>query len=107
MTRTGTLIGTINYMPPEHIGHSENSTAGDVYSSGVIFYEMVTGISPFQGETTIEIMKQIINEMPIEPAVFRPGMPRELNDLVMTMLSKDRNLRPEAADVLDALTELR
>jgi len=107
MTRTGAIIGTINYMPPEQIGQSENSTAGDIYSSGVIFYEMVTGSNPFQGETTIEIMKLVINETPIEPAFFRPGIPRELNDLIMIMLSKDRNIRPTAGKILDALAALR
>jgi ligand-binding sensor domain-containing protein/tRNA A-37 threonylcarbamoyl transferase component Bud32 len=106
LTRTGAIIGTINYISPEQIGRSEFSSASDIYSAGIIFYEMITGVDPFQGETTIDIMKQIIYETPIEANYFRPGIPAELNDLIMAMLNKDKNLRPSAEDMLETLPVL-
>lgn len=103
LTRTGAIIGTINYISPEQIARSEFSAVSDIYSAGVVFYEMVTGIVPFRGETTIEIMKQIISETPIEPKHFRPEISPHINDLIMTMMSKDTGSRPTAEDVLKAL----
>lgn len=107
LTRTGAIIGTINYISPEQIGRSEFSAVSDIYSTGVVFYEMVTGTVPFRGETTIEIMKQIINETPIEPKYFRPELSQQMNDLIMAMMSKDRDSRPTAEDVLATLTKLQ
>ncbi|MCK4761675.1 MAG: protein kinase [Candidatus Aminicenantes bacterium] len=107
LTRTGAIIGTINYMSPEQIGRSQFSSASDIYSSGIIFYEMLTGSDPFRGENTLDIMKQVINETPLEPVMLQPGIPAALNDLVMVMISKDRRERPAAEEILEKLRDLQ
>ncbi len=107
ITRTGVLMGTLNYMSPEQLAHSEFSLASDVYSLGVTFYEMVTGKIAFPGETANEIMKQVLDTTPIEPRRFRPDIPGELNDLIMKMLEKDKESRPVINDVLLILSKMR
>ncbi|MFC2141242.1 serine/threonine protein kinase, partial [Acidobacteriota bacterium] len=79
LTETGEILGTINYLPPERISQQEFSTAGDIYSLGVVFYEMLTSEKPFIGETPVDIIRQILEKEPIEPRQFRPEIPNELN----------------------------
>ena len=69
---------------------SSFSGATDIYSMGVMFYEMVTGESPFIGETTIDIMKQINDKPPIEPIKLRFDIPMEINDMILHMMGKDK-----------------
>jgi tetratricopeptide (TPR) repeat protein/tRNA A-37 threonylcarbamoyl transferase component Bud32 len=106
ITRTGVLMGTLNYMSPEQLAHSEFSLSSDVYSLGVTFYEMVTGKIAFPGDTANEIMKQVLDTTPIEPRRFRPDIPGELNDLIMKMLEKDKESRPVIKDVLLLLCKM-
>jgi ligand-binding sensor domain-containing protein/tRNA A-37 threonylcarbamoyl transferase component Bud32 len=106
LTQSGMVIGTINYMAPEQISGSGFSGATDVYSMGVMFYEMMTGEKPFVGETTIDIMKQIIDKTPIDPMRFRFELPAELNDLILRMVEKESEDRPEVEDVLDTLKRI-
>ena len=82
------------------------SFASDVYALGVIFYEMLTGERPFIGETTVDILKQILNKEPIEPRKFTPEISQDLNLLIMRMLSKDPDDRPETEEVLDILEDM-
>jgi serine/threonine-protein kinase len=103
LTQTGTVIGTINYMSPEQITGQGAFPASDIYALGIIFYEMITGDQPFIGETTIDIMKQIIDKSPIEPIRFRFDISFELNHLIMRMLEKERDLRPSVSEVLKQL----
>jgi serine/threonine-protein kinase len=106
LTQTGMVIGTINYMAPEQIAGSGFSGATDIYSLGVVFYEMLTGEKPFVGETTIDIMKQIIDKTPIKPVKYRCDTPTELNDLVLMMMEKKQKDRPNAEEVLEALKRI-
>jgi ligand-binding sensor domain-containing protein/tRNA A-37 threonylcarbamoyl transferase component Bud32 len=103
LTQTGTVIGTINYMSPEQITGQGAFPTSDIYALGIIFYEMITGDQPFFGDTTIDIMKQIIDKSPIEPIRFRFDISFELNHLIMRMLEKDRDLRPSVSEVLKQL----
>jgi ligand-binding sensor domain-containing protein/tRNA A-37 threonylcarbamoyl transferase component Bud32 len=103
LTQTGMVIGTINYMAPEQIAGTEISGATDIYSIGVMFYEMLIGKKPFDGETSIDIMKEIIEKIPIEPIRFRTEIPQELNDLVLSMMSKKTAERPTAEEVLSSI----
>jgi ligand-binding sensor domain-containing protein/tRNA A-37 threonylcarbamoyl transferase component Bud32 len=103
LTQTGIVIGTINYMAPEQISGKGSFIASDIYSLGVIFYEMVTGEKPFLGETTIDIMKQILDKSAIEPSRFRDDIPFDLNYLIMNMLFKEQEGRPAIGDVRERL----
>jgi serine/threonine-protein kinase len=107
ITRTGVLVGTINYMSPEQLANFEYSSASDVYALGVTFYEMITGKIAFHGDTANEIMKQILDTTPIEPNRFRPDIPGELNDLIMKMLEKKKESRPVIKDVFENLKTIQ
>lgn len=106
LTQSGMVIGTINYMAPEQITGSNFSPSSDVYSLGVIFFELLTGGRPFHGESTLDIMRQIMNETPDEPIRNRFDIPSELNELVMRMMDKDGEERPGTEEVLDALERI-
>jgi len=103
LTQTGVVIGTINYLAPEQVAGKESNASGDIYSLGILFYEIITGEKPFIGETTIDIMKQIMDKTPIEPIRFREDVPIDLNHLIMKMLAKDRKARPIIYDVVSHL----
>ena len=102
-TETGMVVGTIFYLSPEQVTGGQLTVASDVYALGIIFYEMLTGRKPFVGETTIDIMKQILEKDPIAPEVFQPRVNRTLSDLVMHMIKKNPNLRPDIATVHNVL----
>lgn len=106
LTQSGNFIGTIAYMAPEQVLHAHTSPANDIFSMGVIFYRMLGGQSPFQGETAIEIMGQIINKEPFDVTVFNMEIPAELNLLVMAMIDKDPGKRPSAETVHNRLIHL-
>lgn len=103
LTRTGILVGTLNYMSPEQLADSEFSPASDIYSLGATFYEMVVGHIAFPGETATDIMKQVLEKTPVAPKGFRPDMPGELNDLIMKMLEKKKESRPGISKVFETL----
>lgn len=94
LTETGEILGTINYLPPERISNQEFSGAGDIYSLGVIFYEMMTLEKPFLGELQVDVIRSILEKEPIEPARFNPDIPVQLNELIMKMMYKDPLKRP-------------
>jgi ligand-binding sensor domain-containing protein/tRNA A-37 threonylcarbamoyl transferase component Bud32 len=103
LTQTGIVIGTINYLSPEQISGRGSSPASDIYALGIMFYETITGEKPFIGDTTIDIMKQIMDKTPIEPIRFRFDMSFELNHLIMKMLDKEIDSRPAISEVLQRL----
>ncbi len=95
LTKTGMVLGTIYYMPPEQLFHSAFSFAGDIYSLGIIFYEMMTGEKPFQGETTGEIMFEIMNKKP-EPILQKvPDIDEKINEVIFQMINKKPQNRPD------------
>ncbi|MEW6364636.1 MAG: two-component regulator propeller domain-containing protein [Acidobacteriota bacterium] len=106
LTRSGMFMGTLAYTPPEQAAGGTQGTPGDIYSMGVILYEMVTGEKPFFGETSLEIIKQILNEDPVAPITFNPDIPGGLNDLIQRMLSKNPNDRPTADELRNTLPQL-
>lgn len=107
LTETGEILGTINYLPPERISHQDFSAAGDIYSLGVVFYEMFTVEKPFLGETPIDIIKQILEKEPVEPFSFRPDIPGDLNTLIMEMMNKEPGKRPSEDVVLTRVNDHR
>ncbi len=103
-THAGTLIGTVAYMSPEQVQAEPVSGASDVFSLGVIFYEMVTGRKPFVGGTEVTVMYQIVHGSPPPPSLLNPDVPLALSTLILAMLEKQPRLRPAAADVAAALS---
>lgn len=103
LTETGMIVGTVNYLPPEQIARQEYTAAGDLYALGVIAYEMVTGRKPFVGETCIELFRQILDHEPLEPDRLREGLPPALNALILRLMAKRPEDRPDEETILGVL----
>ncbi len=105
------LAGTPAYIAPELVEGkpgADRSILTDIYSMGATAYELLTGTLPFNGETWVEILRKHISQMPAFPSERRPGLPAELDDILMRALSKDPNARYQSAqEVLDDLLEVR
>lgn len=105
LTSPGRVVGTIAYMSPEQVLGKELDTRTDVFSFGVVLYEMTTGILPFPGDSTGEILDSILNRAPVAPARLNPGVPARLEEVINKALEKNRQLRYQHAS--DILTDLR
>ena len=106
VTAQGTIIGTTPYMSPEQIGGKPISASSDIFSLGVVFYEMLAGRLPFTGESSLTILSAIVNEHPVPLGRLKPELPVALASLVMAMLEKDRAARPSAVEVDDAFDKI-
>lgn len=107
VTQTGMVVGTVDYMSPEQVSRAEFSPASDIYSLGALFYEMVTAVRPFSGDSTIELMNKILNDMPIEPLILNRDVPDHLNLLLMKMLAKKVEERPTVSEVYRVLSKIQ
>ena len=96
---SGKLIGTLRYMSPEQIRSGAATTASDVFSLGVVFYEMISGRHPFDADTMIAVLNAITSEAPIPLTRLNPETPHPLEELVSAMLQKESALRPAAEEV--------
>lgn len=97
LTQIGAMIGTPRYMSPEQCDGIELTPAADVYSLGVILYEMLTGTVPFSGSTPLAIAMKHTTEIPRKPREFVASIPQPLEDIVLHALEKDPNDRPDDA----------
>jgi len=103
ITESGSLLGTIHYIAPEQITDSIFSPAGDIYALGIIVYEMITGALPFHGMSEFEVLQSKITSEIEEPRNHRPGIPLEINLLIMKMVARDPQMRPTTSEILSAI----
>lgn len=101
MTLTGNVVGTVDYIAPEQVMNEPVDTRADLYSFGVVLFEMLTGKKPFVGEEAISIIFQHINDTPPLPSTYRPGLPTEIDRLVMTLMAKQTSDRYPSAKALE------
>jgi serine/threonine protein kinase len=105
MTETGSIMGTAQYLSPEQAqGHSVNASS-DLYSVGIVLYEMLTGRVPFDGEAAVTIALKHVSEAPIPPRELNPDIPPELEQTVLWTLNKNPADRPADADQLITVLE--
>lgn len=107
ITGSGVMIGTPEYMSPEQVEAKDVDQRTDIYSLGVILYEMVTGRVPFEGDTALSIAMKQKNDIPKNPIEYNNKIPNDLSSLIMKCLEKDRENRYQSAkDVKLALVNM-
>ena len=104
ITGAGMIVGTPEYMSPEQAEAREVDHRSDIYSLGILLYEMVTGRVPFEGETPLSVAMKHKSEAPPHPKTFNPQLPDDLNRLILRCLEKDRTRRYQTSE--DLLSDL-
>ena len=108
LTLEGQIIGTVAYMSPEQAEGRSADHRSDIFSLGVLMYEMATGAAPFAGDTPISVMSSIIKDTPSPVTDIRPGVPPHLARIIKTCLAKDPVRRYQSAiDLRNALDDLK
>src|ERR671933_262286 len=102
MTEEGSIIGTAQYLSPEQAQGAPVTPASDLYSVGIVLYELLTGTVPFGGETPVELAMKHLSKVPEPPSRIRPEVPRDLDFVVMRALAKAPAERYQSADEMDA-----
>jgi eukaryotic-like serine/threonine-protein kinase len=109
-TQTAAASGTLQYMSPEQARGEKATAPSDIFSFGIVLYELATGRHPFGGESPFETAHAILTKEPPRPSVIEPGVAPELETLLLAMLNKDAQLRPAVTTVLrqlNSFTELK
>jgi len=106
MTEAGSIIGTAQYLSPEQARGAPVDESSDLYSTGVVLYELLTGKVPFTGETAVEIAMKHLSQVPAPPSTIRPEIPHDLDLVVLRALAKDPADRYRSAAEMDRDLEL-
>jgi serine/threonine-protein kinase len=101
MTEAGSIVGTAQYLSPEQARGAPVDQRSDIYSVGIVLYELLTGRLPFTGETPLEIAMKHLSEIPKPPSAVRPEVPPDLDMVVLRALAKDPAERFESAEEMD------
>jgi serine/threonine-protein kinase len=102
MTETGSIVGTAQYLSPEQARGGEVDPRSDLYSLGIVLYELLTGKTPFDGETPVEIAMKHLSTAPKPPSKLRSDIPPELDMVVLRALAKNPDDRYQSADEMEA-----
>jgi serine/threonine-protein kinase len=102
MTEAGSIIGTAQYLSPEQAKGTTVDHRSDIYSVGVVLYELVTGRVPFTGDTAVEIAMRHLSSVPEPPSALREDVPHELDMVILRALAKDPDDRYQTAEEMDA-----
>jgi beta-lactam-binding protein with PASTA domain/predicted Ser/Thr protein kinase len=102
MTEAGSIIGTAQYLSPEQARGGVIDHRSDLYSVGIVLYELLTGSVPFTGDTPVEIAMKHLSHVPEPPSAKRPDLPRALDQVVLRALAKDPEERYGSAEEMDA-----
>jgi len=97
LTQTGNTMGTLHYMSPEHCLGEKLDGRSDIYSLGIVLFEMLTGVVPFDSHTPTAIAIKQVNELPPAPHTMNPNISRSVETVVLRALEKDRHARPQTA----------
>ena len=106
MTEAGSIIGTAQYLSPEQARGAPVDESSDLYSTGIVLYELLTGDLPFNGETPVEIAMKHLSQVPSAPSSIRPEIPRDLDLVVLRALAKEPAERYRSAKEMDRDLEL-
>jgi len=100
ITAFGTTIGSVHYFSPEHARGGYTDAKSDIYSLGIVMYEMLTGKVPFDADTPVSVALKHMQEEPLEPIKLNPGLPLSVNKIVLKAMQKDINLRYQNATAM-------
>src|SRR5215207_9936738 len=102
MTEAGSIIGTAQYLSPEQARGAPVDQTSDLYSTGIVLYELMTGTVPFNGETPVEIAMKHLSQVPAAPSTHRAEIPRDLDYVALRALAKDPSDRYHSAEEMDS-----
>jgi len=97
ITAFGTTIGSVHYFSPEHARGEFTDAKSDLYSLGVVMYEMLTGKVPFDADTPVSVALKQVQEEPVDPKTYNPNIPVSVNRIILKAMQKDPNLRYQSA----------
>ena len=106
-TEPGVFMGTLKYMSPEQARGEAATAASDIYSLGMVFFELATGRYPFAAQSFMAVLHAILTNPPGSPSALNPDLPADLDALICRMLDKDAGQRPTAAEVAESLARAR